>query len=145
MRTVAPPHTRPAHAPVPGLGPPPGWVMPRQDEPAVDLVLMSSTTAVIVLTGDQDLALRDDLERAVDAALLGPGRRRVIVDLSKTEMLSSVTLRALHECHTRARRTGGGMWLYAPSPAVMRVLRLVNLDRAFQVAPPGEVRALTAA
>ncbi len=57
-----------------------------------------------------------------------PGRR-LVLDLSGVDHLSAAALAALVAAHCRLRDSGGSLVLAAPSPAVVRVLRISGLHR----------------
>lgn len=57
------------------------------------------------------------------------GSHRVVVDLSAVDFMDSSGLGALVSCLKSARQAGGDLRIAAPSPQVLMVLRLSNLDR----------------
>ena len=61
------------------------------------------------------------------------GHRQVVIDLSGVQAIDSAGIRALVRGHTSAARLGGRMRLAAPSPAVRRVLELLNLLSVFEI------------
>jgi anti-sigma B factor antagonist len=88
-----------------------------------------------VLAADRVLDPRgSDRLRALLEDAVAP-RRRVVVDLSAVEHLSSVALAVLVSGHRRLRDGGGALVLRTPSPAVLRELRISGLHRVFEVEP----------
>ena len=73
--------------------------------------------------------------------LLGPDgyRRQVRLDLSEASYLDSSGVSWLLACHKRIKEAGGNLSLLHPHPAVAIVLRVLKLERVFEVdgKPPG--------
>jgi anti-anti-sigma factor len=67
--------------------------------------------------------------------LLGPAAysRQVRLDLSETNYLDSSGIGWLLKCHKRMREKGGKLTLHAPHPMVANVLKVLKLDRVFNV------------
>jgi anti-anti-sigma factor len=61
------------------------------------------------------------------------GHRQLVIDLSGVQGIDSAGIRALVRGHTSALRLGGRLRLAAPSPAVRRVLELLNLLSVFEI------------
>ncbi len=61
------------------------------------------------------------------------GYRQLVIDLSGVQAIDSAGIRALVRGHTSALRLGGRVRLAAPSPAVRRVLELLNLLSVFEI------------
>ena len=70
--------------------------------------------------------------------LLGPKgySRQVRLDLSDTNYLDSSGVGWLLICHKRIRQAGGSLTLQAPHPIVANVLRVLNLEKVFDIEPP---------
>ncbi len=77
--------------------------------------------------------LRDPL-----GELLGPSAysRSVRLDLSGTNYLDSSGVGWLLTCHKRMRQAGGKLTLHAPHPVVANVLKVLKLERVFEIEPP---------
>jgi len=78
-------------------------------------------------------ALRKELHALVDG-----GQKRVVVDLSKTELIDSSGLGALISGLKVARQAGGDLRIAAPSRQVTTVLELTNLNRVLRAHPSPE-------
>ena len=70
--------------------------------------------------------------------LLGPEvySRLVRLDLSGTNYLDSSGVGWLLTCHKRMRQAGGKLTLHAPHPMVSNVLKILKLERVFEIEPP---------
>ena len=69
-------------------------------------------------------------------ALLGPGGYSKIVhmDLSEADYLDSSGVGWLLSCHKRMKQAGGRLTLERPHPMVANVLRVLKLERVFDMA-----------
>jgi anti-anti-sigma factor len=69
--------------------------------------------------------------------LLGPAgySRLVRLDLSGTNYLDSSGVGWLLTCHKRMRQAGGKLTLHAPHPIVANVLKILKLERVFDIEP----------
>lgn len=70
------------------------------------------------------------------AALPAEGSSPITIDLAGVEFMDSTGLRALLEARTAAIDAGRPFALARPSPAVTRVLELVDLAGEFEVVDP---------
>jgi anti-sigma B factor antagonist len=68
--------------------------------------------------------------------LLGPGGYSKIVrmDLSEADFLDSSGVGWLLSCHKRMKQAGGRLTLERPHPMVANVLRVLKLERVFDMA-----------
>ena len=114
------------------------------DEPAVDLRWPRSDTALIVLSGEHDLATAPRLEETVDTALASC--RNLIVDVSDATFIDSSTIAIFVWAKDRTERNGGRFNLVLGTAAIVEralevsgvitVLRVVpTLDEALAVDP----------
>ena len=94
-----------------------------------------------VLAVDRVLDLRgsERLRALLDDAVAP--RRRVVVDLSAVEHVSSAALAVLVSGHRRLRDGGGALVVRSPSAAVVRELRISGLHRVIAVDPPEPAQA----
>jgi anti-sigma B factor antagonist len=94
----------------------------------------SGRTAVVTAAGEIDLTnaegLRDALLGALNAGALG-----LIVDLTATTFLDSAGVTALVRASRRAAASEATLRLAVTTPAVLRVLNLVGIDRMLEVHP----------
>ncbi|KSU60682.1 anti-sigma factor antagonist [Gordonia sp. JH63] len=77
--------------------------------------------------------LRDQLHE-----LVGSGSARIVVDLSGTDFIDSSGLGALVSGLKVARQAGGDLRIAAPTPQVVTVLELTNLNRVLRVHPSAD-------
>ncbi len=77
--------------------------------------------------------LRDQLHE-----LVGSGSSRIVVDLSGTDFIDSSGLGALVSGLKVARQAGGDLRIAAPTPQVVTVLELTNLNRVLRVHPSAD-------
>lgn len=87
--------------------------------------------AVVILSGDVDLAAATDVWDALEPAL--EGARRVVVDLSGVRFIDSTGLSVLVRAHRRLAHDGGGLVVRRPSEMAARVLDVTGLDELFTV------------
>jgi anti-sigma B factor antagonist len=78
-------------------------------------------------------------------ALLGPGgySKTVLLDLSEADYLDSSGVGWLLSCHKRMKQAGGRLTLERPHPVVANVLKVLKLERVFDLgsAAPGPTGA----
>lgn len=96
-------------------------------EPEGDLAVVALPAEVDISAADQ---LRDEL---VD--LLRRGVKTLIVDLSATTFCDSAALGALIVAHKRAAGSAAQLRLVAAVPAVLRVMRIIGVDRLIPIYP----------
>jgi anti-anti-sigma factor len=90
----------------------------------------------IVIDGELDAASAARLGEQVDDALeVGVGH--VVVDLAGCPYADAASVGILLEAHRRVWRAGGRFALRAPSPRVLRLLRLSHLEQVFTIVPMG--------
>ena len=92
----------------------------------------SGGEAVVFAAGDLDLAAADELRDRLREAAARHGR--VILDLTEVKFIDGTGLGAV----VAARKDAGdasAIVLRHPSPLVMRVLRLTQLDQTFPIEP----------
>lgn len=86
---------------------------------------------VVFVTGEVDLAAIHALRAALDRAIAGGPR--VVVDLSGVEFVDGAAVGVLEQAFRRADAVGGEVCLRSPSPAVRRLLALLDLEGVFPV------------
>ena len=69
--------------------------------------------------------------------LLGPDAysRQVRLDLSDADYLDSSGVGWLLTCNKRIRQAGGRLTLHSPHPIVTNVLRVLKLEKVFEIEP----------
>ena len=83
---------------------------------------------IVEVTGDLDLATAPALRQEV-IALIGDGRRRIVLDLTGTDFLDSLGLGLVVAIAKRVRVNGGELAIVCPEPRLKRVFRIVDLDQ----------------
>ncbi|MET8638905.1 STAS domain-containing protein [Streptomyces sp. NPDC004680] len=83
--------------------------------------------AVLILTGEVDLALAPALREIVDA-LIADRRARMVLDLQRVSFMDSSALGVLVYAMRRADALGGALRLAGPCEKVRRMLELTGLD-----------------
>jgi anti-anti-sigma factor len=92
------------------------------------------SATVVALAGELDLATADVFRDHVKGLLGQSGSpRRLVIDLGGLEFLDVTGLGAVLETRRKLTAKGGTMALRRPRPMVMRMLDLLELDRAFEV------------
>lgn len=87
--------------------------------------------AVVAPVGEFDIGTADLLRETFVSAL--DETSRIALDLSGTTFLDSMALGAIIGAGKRARAAGGWLRLVAPTPYVLRVLRVTQLDTVLGV------------
>ncbi|MCP4903117.1 MAG: STAS domain-containing protein [bacterium] len=94
----------------------------------------STSEAVITVVGEVDLYSSPELRTAILEAMPAASEQ-VAVDLSGVAYMDSSGVATLVEGLRSARKNEKSFSLIAPSPAVVKVLRLAKLDQVFEVSP----------
>ncbi|MBI4161120.1 MAG: STAS domain-containing protein [Acidobacteria bacterium] len=81
-----------------------------------------------ITIGREDLLLRQTFQR-----LLGEGKARFVLNLTKVEYVDSSGLGEIVACKKRALDRGGDVKLLAPAPRVFELLQLSRLTQVFEV------------
>jgi anti-anti-sigma factor len=99
-------------------------------------------TGLLVVSGELDFANRGDLHASVCSLLRR--FRQVTVDLMDVTFLDSSIVVCLVDARIDAVSAGGGLTLLDPSPAVTRLLAVMDVERYFEVTWSTANRALMA-
>ena len=91
-------------------------------------------TARVAFQGEIDLAMVDEVDRCVGAALALPGVDAFVVDLADCTYLDSSGLRALLRAQHDAQRAELPLSITGVQGIVRRVIELTNLDRELPLA-----------
>lgn len=92
--------------------------------------------AVVVLVGDCDLSVRDQLTTLLLDAVRSA--RVVVVDLAGVTFMDSSGLHALMTAHHAAQRTGGRLSVRGATGAVAGLLEITGLRTILSPAPPAQ-------
>jgi anti-sigma B factor antagonist len=87
--------------------------------------------ARVELSGDIDIALKDDLRARLEAA--AQQSNTVDIDLSKVDYADSTALGLIVALRNRLRERGGDVRLVSPSERVRKLLGYAGLDQAFTI------------
>jgi anti-sigma B factor antagonist len=86
----------------------------------------------IILRGDLDSVSAPEFDRQIQGHL-DAGHSKVIIDCHKMGYLSSLGIASLVALQTKLRRRGGEVKLAAIFGRAMEVMRLVRLDKMFDI------------
>ncbi len=87
---------------------------------------------IVNLNGRLDMMMSEELEKQMKG-LLDAGADRVIVHLGRLDFLSSSGLRIFIECAKRINNIKGRLAFCSPSPSVLKVFTLTQLDSVFEI------------
>jgi anti-sigma B factor antagonist len=96
-------------------------------------VPISGETTVLELRGELDLASAHQLRRNVRAVLLEHDPTRLVLDLSGLTFTDSMGLSVMVWAHQRMTERGHTLFLVAPRPTVVEVLRVTGLDKRLNI------------
>ncbi|MEV3987363.1 STAS domain-containing protein [Streptomyces sp. NPDC049837] len=94
---------------------------------------------VLTVSGELDIATGEELRSRLHAALAQS--HTVLLDLSGVTFLDCAGMRVLLWARRQAAATGVRLLLYAPSPAVDKILRTTHLETAFTFSAPSALTA----
>jgi anti-sigma B factor antagonist len=94
----------------------------------------SDRATVLKLQGELDVATAPALEEAV-AMAFAAHPSSLVVDLTDLSFLDSTGIRVLVSAGRRADESSCSLVLLAPTPQVLRVLRLTGVDRLLAIEP----------
>ena len=87
---------------------------------------------VIILRGDLDSAATPEFDRQIQTHL-DAGHNRIILDCRYLGFLSSLGIGSLVALQTRLKRRGGEVKLSTIQGPAMEVMRLIHLDKLFNI------------
>jgi anti-sigma B factor antagonist len=87
--------------------------------------------ARVELSGDVDIAVKEDLRARLDAA--AEQSDTVDIDLSNVDYADSTALGLIIALRNRLRERGGDVRLVSPSERVRKLLGYAGLDQAFTI------------
>ncbi|SDF47099.1 STAS domain-containing protein [Desulfovibrio legallii] len=90
-----------------------------------------NNVTVLRLTGDMLLPDVPDLNRQLEAYILAPGIRQVVLDLSQVEKVDASGLGVLVSASTKGRSQGRRLVLLTPAPPVEELLRRSEIEGFF--------------
>lgn len=92
---------------------------------------MKSRPVLVPLSGDLDIAVRDQLRAQLDDA--AERSADIFLDLSAVEYADSTALGLFIALHKRLKAKGGQVALVAPSPPIRKLLGYAGLDQVFPI------------
>ena len=90
----------------------------------------------LALHGELDFSTSPTLDRQL-RELVGPGHRRLVLDMTEVEFCDSAGLAVLIGTHRRMARQGGILVLRGLQGSLRRIISLTGLDSLFQAEPAG--------
>ena len=91
----------------------------------------AGTCTVVELVGQADISARSMSEVLAAEVAKAPGL--LVVDLSRLSFIDSSALGVIVRTHRALRANGGKLALVSPSPAVARILQLVDIAQTIPV------------
>jgi len=95
---------------------------------------MQGAVQVVQVDGRLDGFAAPQLETELQNAIKNK-HNKIVVDLTKTEFLSSAGMRALLHARQQVQDKRGDLRLVGPSPYIFESLQLVGLDKLFKIFP----------
>lgn len=95
---------------------------------------------VVTVEGEVDLATVPGLRARLAAAAREEGCECLVVDLADVVFLDASGVGALVAARRAMSARGGRLVLGRPRPAVSRVLRILGMDRVFEIVPAPDPR-----
>lgn len=104
---------------------------------ASDLFKVETLNDVCVLTLTIGEFLHDENEhfKAGFEEILTQGHKKIVLDLTETNYVSSLILASLVYIHQRAKTAGGDLILCNIKDRVQEILSMTNLDKVFHIKP----------
>lgn len=106
------------------------------DGPSVNFELadheVDEVTHVIELAGEVDLYTAPEFKERL-VGLIEGGKRRLVVDLTRTTFIDSTTLGVLVGGVKRLRPLGGALALVCRDPNITKIFEITGLDRVFPI------------
>ena len=97
----------------------------------LDVTTRPDGIAVVVPRGRLNMVSARNLKETLSELVAG-GTTRIVVDMGETSFLDSSGLGALIGGLKAARQAGGDLRVARPTPAVVSVFELTNLDRVLR-------------
>ena len=97
---------------------------------------MTTATAgirLLTVAGEIDQNTASPLQQALDVT--GTSRPRIVIDLRHVTFMDSSGINLLISAHQDITGAGGWLRLAAPTPPVLRILRLVGVDTLIDIHP----------
>jgi anti-sigma B factor antagonist len=102
---------------------------------AVAIEWLDQSTAVVVVSGEVDMASGPAFERALEDAISERRTPRLLVDLSSVSFIDSTGLTALVRALERQRWAGGSLAIVSDDSRVAALLNVARLDRVLRRFP----------
>ena len=90
------------------------------------------TSAVVRVIGSANMNEAQRLRETLEALAAGKARR-IVVDLSEMDFISSVGLGAIISAHLKCRHHQGRIFFVNPQPAVAELLETTRLTKLFPI------------
>lgn len=92
----------------------------------------SNGITIVNLLGRLDIMMSVELEKQMHG-LLDSGAEDILIDLGRLDFLSSSGLRIFIDCAKRIKNVNGRLVFCNPSPSVLRVFKITQLDSVFEI------------
>lgn len=102
------------------------------DEPIYTIDKQGEITILTLTLDNITMYQNEELQKAF-TNLLDKGNKKIVLDLAKTNFISSIVIASLVFMLKRAREAGGNIAICSIKDAVERVLSLTNLDKVFDI------------
>ncbi|MDD5049509.1 MAG: STAS domain-containing protein [Methanoregulaceae archaeon] len=97
----------------------------------------SGSATIVSLSGRMDASSSPAAE-AVLSRLIGAGERRIVVDMSDLDYISSAGLRVMLASLKRLREDGGQLLLAGLKPEIKNIFEIAGFQRIFSIYPSPE-------
>jgi anti-anti-sigma factor len=91
-------------------------------------------TTVVSISGSVDALTAPEVTNFLHSKIAG-GQRRLVLDLSRVDFMSSAGLRAILAALKSSRQEGGDLRLAAAQPGVARVLKMSGFTKILKAFP----------
>ena len=94
--------------------------------------VVADAVSVVSVAGDLDAATAPELRQYLHR-LLDDGATLLTVDLTQVSFQDSTTLGVFVSVHKRLHAIGSGLTIVSPHERLLRIFRMIALDRVFTV------------
>ena len=108
--------------------------MGQPDQCEDPAITPSASPEIVVFPAEVDISCSEPVGKSLLAAF-GPGVSLVIADMSATAYCDSSAIRQLIIANKQAARTGAKLRVVLASPAVRRVLNVLEVDQLLELYP----------
>jgi anti-sigma B factor antagonist len=115
---------------------------------ATTALLVREKDDVLIVSFNESKILEPELIQQMEKEFQNPAlqaatRRKLLLDFSRVESLSSMTIGLIVRLHNQCKREGGRLKLCGISPNIMEVFKITGLRKLLEIYPDG-IKALEA-